>query len=282
MKYIKYLALPLLISLFSSCTKEEVTYQMDPVDQTKTASYQIHFFAPIENKAVNYIYQINVNGETYQNNGSSYLLPYNGVPSGGTNLYYTTAAGKVNMKFYQTKELKLVYDQNIELKPGMQNIFVYDLNAAPIILDSGEMPKFITPSTAQNCGLKFYNFFFENATTPFTDKVQLVIQNRDTKEYENIGTPLSFGECTEWTTPSIVKEVENSSGSEKRYFGIKRIDGKTGADLGFLSYMTNSGKETQYKDILRTLAIGRNYRFILGGTRASGVPGTSMSTWTAQ
>lgn len=283
MKFIKYITLALIGCIFASCSDKEVTYNFTPVDGNK-AYMQLMYYAPVASNAANYMYKIDLNGQSYQNNGGSFLLPYNGVPSGGTNLFYTVDAGKVNIRMYLGKDLQFVYDQNVELKAGGHyNVFVYDLNKAPVILEVGTFLTFTSSETTGECGVKFYNMYFEDANTPFQDKIQLMVQNRDTKEYENVGTPIAFGECTDWNKLDILKKLNAiTSGDENRYIALKRIDGKTGEDKGIMKYFNSKGVEIDYKDISKNMATGRSYRYILGGNRKVGSVGTGVYTWTAQ
>ena len=108
MKYIKYITMVLLVGLFAACSDKDVTYDVTKADSSNKAFVQIFNMAPIANSAANYAYMVDINGFKYQNNLASTLLPRNGVPSGGTNLFFTVDAGALNIKLHKKENVDYV------------------------------------------------------------------------------------------------------------------------------------------------------------------------------
>ena len=144
MKLIKYLAIPALLLAVASCDKHEILFNTEPAPE---AEFQLHYFEPVINQASNYIDSVFVNDVLYSSvDGAGQLLPYNGVPGGATGRFFSITPGQVNFKFYRAKveiingeEVRtpeLVYNQTVTLNAGKQNVFVYDLNEAPVVVDN--------------------------------------------------------------------------------------------------------------------------------------------------
>ncbi len=112
MKYIKYITMGLLVGLFAACSDKDVTYDMTQADNSTKAFVQIFNMAPIANSAANYAYMVDINGYQYQNNMASMLLPRNGVPSGGTNLFFTVDAGTLSIKLHKKENVTYVKEGN--------------------------------------------------------------------------------------------------------------------------------------------------------------------------
>ncbi len=112
MKYIKYLTLVLLVGLFAACSDKDVTYNMTEANPATHAYIQVVHMAPIKNAAANYAYQVDINGYEYQNDLSSVLLTRNGIPSGGTNLFFSVPAGTVEVKLHGIENILYEKDDN--------------------------------------------------------------------------------------------------------------------------------------------------------------------------
>lgn len=279
MKFIKYITVTLLFGLaVMSCEKHEILYDTIPVDSSM-AEFQLHYFEPITNVAANYIDSVFVNDVLYSSvSGSGQLVPYNGVPGGATNKFFAAKAGTTNLKFY--RKGNVVYDYNIELKTGRQNIFVHDMTKAPIILDN-DFPyvNFNKGATVANwdtdsiATVKFYNFLYEDANTPYPGKIQYQYQEYRTEEWKNLGNPVGFGEATERVEIVIVKTVHNSSGYRRVDYRMLDEDGN------ILKVRNSSGSMVNYGDYW-TGYIGRAYMHIFGGIR-TGTPVSSVRQWTS-
>ena len=283
MKYFKYIALLLLVAVtMGSCEKKDVSYMAEPVDESSKAYVQVGYYAPVTAGAANYMYFIDLNGIEYGNDGATFLATFNTVPSGGTNRFYVVDAGSVNVKLHSRVkvgetptgepiyEYPVVYDKNVNVEAGKRYvIFVHDLDKDPIPIEMNPAPEF-NPAldTDSLCRVQFINLLYEADGTPITDKVQYGVQNLDTKEYEPVGQPVAFGECTPWFTCNIRKTVYNSSGSQRREVCLYRIDAKTGANLGMLQYTKSNGSMGDFTDYW-TWYIGRAYRQMAAGNCGS-------------
>lgn len=278
------MALCLLLALVAtSCSDKDVTYQMTEVDESAKAYVQIGYIVPVSNVAANYIYYIGLNDVEYGNDGSTFLATYNLVPSGGVARYYTVDAGTLQVTL-KGKSNDIVYSGAATgLEAGQHYvIWVYDLNSAPAVTVASEVPRFAGSSeTATHCSVRFYNFLYEEDGTPFRDKLQYAIRNDSTNVYEPIGEAVAFGEGTDYFTPTIIKTVYNSSGYQRRYVTLMRIDAQTGENLGQLTYTTSSGKKDVLFTDYWTWYIGRAYMQFVGGIRTSKSVPLRLSSFTA-
>lgn len=284
MKLIKYLAIPAIIFAVASCDKHEILFN---TELAPDAEFQLHYFEPVIDQASNYIDSVFVNDVLYSSvDGAGQLVPYNGVPGGATGRFFSITPGQVNFKFYRAKveiingkEVRtpeLVYNQTVTLNAGKQNVFVYDLNEAPVVVDN-QYPYWDPSTTTANAEtfgtdsiakVMFCNFMYENDASgnlvPYPGKLQY--QWRDPRStssdpvWHNVGEPVAFGEVTERTVIKVVKSVFNSS-------GYCRIDYRILDENGNILRMINSsGNEVNYSDWWNAY-IGRSYMHIFGGIR---------------
>lgn len=265
MKILKYLSLCLVIAFsISSCDEHEIEYMTTDVADG-TAEFQLHYFVPVTASTSNYIYQVEVNDELLSNSTAP-LYTYNAIPNGTVGKFYTVAAGTVNIKLYKGSDLELVYDKDVTLSEGKQNIFVYDFDEDPIIFDNGYPYETSSDEYGDSTEfVKFYNFLFEDADTPTDLKIQYQWRDPDTYEYYNLGNPVSFGETTGWQPVKITKTTYNSSGYCKIYYKMKVVDadGNVGDDL---TLMKSSGSYSSYSDYWYAY-YGRHYHHIMAGCR---------------
>jgi len=282
MKYFKYIALLLLVAVtLGSCEKKDVSYMAEPVDESAKAYVQVGYYAPVSAVAANYMYYIDINDVEYGNDGATFLATFNTVPSGGTNRYYAVDAGNVNIKLHSRVkvgetpegepiyEYPVVYNQNVNVEAGKRYcIYVHDLNKAPIPIEMTPAPEFSKAlDTDSLCRVQFINLLYEADGTPYTGKVQYGVQNLDTKEYEPVGEPVAFGECTSWWYTKIRKTVYNSSGSQRREVCLFAVD-NSGKVTGKLPYTLSNGNQGEFTDYW-TWYIGRAYRQIAAGNCSS-------------
>ena len=277
MKYFKYIALLLLVAVtMGSCEKKDVSYMAEPVDESAKAYVQVGYYEPVTAGAANYMYFIDINGVEYGNDGATFLATFNTVPSGGTNRYYAVDAGNINLKLHKRVSdgnggynYPVVYDQNVTVEAGKRYcLYVHDMNKAPIPIEMTPAPEFGKAlDTDSLCRVQFINLLYEADGTPHTGKVQYGVQNLDTKEYEPVGEPLSFGQCTSWFPVKIRKTVFNSSGSQRREVCLFAVD-NSGKVTGKLPYTLSNGNQGEFTDYW-TWYIGRAYRQIAAGNCAS-------------
>lgn len=263
MKFLKYISICLLAVIAASCSKEDIKYPIEDVDPSQ-AQIQVAYMCPKAAITANYIYTVVINGQKYSNNGSSFLATYNYVPSASAGLFYVVKAGEVSIQFLD-KDNKEVYNQKVTVAEGSrQMVVVYDFAKAPAVVPTKEPLKFPGVSaTGDKCSVRLYNFLFESEGVPMTDKIQYGIQNIETKVYEPVGTPIAFGEATDFIPVNIDKEGPggsgfNTAGSQRRDVCFFRIDGQTGENKGQLQFTNAKGKVGTFTDYWNW-AIGRGY-----------------------
>lgn len=263
MKFFKYLTYSLALMLMvASCDKHEILYNTDPAAE---AEFQLHYFEPIDNVAANYIDSVFVNGVLYSSvNGSGQLVPYNGVPGGTTGRFFSIEPGNAEFVFY--RKGNIVYQQTTTLKAGKQNVIVHDLNKEPIVIDNGYpyqhvsgTPTVATWDTDSLETVMFINLLYEEAGKPYEGKLQYQWQHPTTKEWNNLGEPVAFGEATERAMVKVIKTTHNSSGS-------CRIDYRILTEDGAVLQICKSNKFIDYSDYW-TGYIGRSYMHFYSGIR---------------
>jgi hypothetical protein len=282
MKIIKFISLCLIALSTVSCEEHEIEYMTTPVDNNM-AEIQLHYFVPVTTTAANNIYKMEIGGQEYVNNGAAVISTYNAAPSGSVGRFYTVTSGDVNIKLYKGTGLELVYDQNVTLTSGKQNVFVYDFNKKPIVFDNGyPYETNTTMDTDSTCWVKFYNFLYEKDGEYSTMKLQYQYQyttkEGSKSEWKNIGSPVAFGESTDWQPIRIIKSIFNSSGYARIDYKIKVQDEK-GEYTQDLQVWNSNGKYVSYSDYWNGY-IGRRYHHVLKGMR-SAKPISSVSQFTA-
>jgi len=262
------------LALFVSCDKHEILYNTEPVGDK--AEIQIHYFEPVAAAAANYIDSVYINNTLYSSVlGSGQLLTYNGVPGGSAGRFFAVKAGEANIKFYRRDVI--VYDVNVNLQSGKQNVFIHDLKKAPIVINNGypyrEMPTTSVANwdTDSLVTVGFYNFLYETAGVPYSGKIQYQYQDYRTKEWKNVGKAAAFGEFSGRELIVVVKEVFNSGGS-------RRVDYRMLDEAGeVLRVMNSSGGMVNYSDWW-TGTIGRHVMHIYGGFRVA-TPVAAIRQW---
>lgn len=135
MKYIKYITMVLLVGLFAACSDKDVTYDMDKANDATQAYVQIFNMAPIANNAANYAYRVDINDYEYVNDCASVLATRNGIPSGGTNLFFSVDAGTLTIKLHKKENVIYERDANglyyvtflretVRVNPGNELYFI--------------------------------------------------------------------------------------------------------------------------------------------------------------
>lgn len=277
MKILKYLSLVLLVALSVSCEKHEIEYNATPI--TNLAEFQLHYFVPVTAVATNNITKVEVNGLLFANPKAP-LTTYNAIPSGSVGVFYAVTPGSVNLKLYQGLNGEtLVYDQNVTLTAGKQNVYVHDFNLPPVVFDNGHpYSTNVTQNTDSVAWVRFNHFLYETAGVTNNMRLQYQYIDPVTNLLVNIGEPVRFGETTGWQPVKVIKSVFNSTGSRIITFRIKVVDG-SGAVLGELQVRNASGVLVNYT-ATATLFIGRRYHHIMSGFRAA-VPISSVRVFTA-
>ncbi len=279
MKIIKYLSLILAVTLMVSCEKHEITYDATTIGEV--AEVQLHYIVPVTAVAANNITKVEINNQLYANNKAP-LNTYNSIPSGAVGRFYTVNPGNVNIKMYQGTAMDvLVYDQNVTLAAGKQNLFIHDFNLPPVVIDN-EYPyiRREVVETDTTTWVKFYNFLYETAGVPTTLKLQYQYISHRTNQLVNIGEPVSFGETTGWQQVLLLKLPNEivTAGSRRIDYRIKVID-DDGNIVGDLSIRNSSGVYVNYSDFW-TGTIGRRVHHIFCGMRAA-APASAVRVFTA-
>ena len=278
MKIFKYLTYSLaVLAVLASCEKHEIEYPTVPAPE---AEFQLHYFEPIKNEAANYIDSVFVNDKLIANaDGGAQLLPYNGLP--GYAKFYSAEPGMNNIKLYRKGEM--IYNFDINLSKGKQNVIVHDLNKEPIII-SNQYPyqHSSAGATASNwdtdslATVMFINMLYEDGVKPYEGKLQYQWQNFRTKEWENIGEPVAFGEATQRTAVLVVKQDMVSQGACRIDYRILTEDGEE------LMVGNTKGTLSKYSDYWNA-TIGRAYMHFFRGNRLGGSygPTCAVSQWTS-
>jgi len=282
MKIIKYISLVVVLALMASCEKHLIEYDAEPIGDN-IAEFQLHYMNPVSAVAANYINRVEVNGKMIANVKAP-LTTYNAIPKTDAGRFYTVNPGSVNFKLYFTTKLlpaadSLVYDQNVTLTKGKQNVFVHDFNQPPIVFDNGY--PYISRQTVETDSttyVKFYNFLYETAGVPTTLKLQYQYISHRTGEVVNIGPPVAFGESTGWQQVLLVKS-DPLVNTRRIDYRIKVVD-EAGNITGDLQIRNSSGKYVSYSDYW-TGTIGRWVHHMIGGMRAAS-PACAVRVFTAK
>jgi hypothetical protein len=292
MKILKNLVWILLAACVFSCEMNEIEYNAAPV--AGTAEFQLHYIVPtVTSLATNDINRVEINGQVYAN-ATAPLTPYSAVPKGTAGAFYTAEPGNVNIKMYQgTDGTNLVYDQNVTLVAGKQNIFVHSFTQPPVVIDNGfPYENAVTLDTDTTSYVKFYNFLYESAGVPTTLRLQYQYiftrihfnekgekDDKVTKDTLNVGSPVAFGETTGWQPVKVFKEVYNAQGSARLDYLIQVVDAN-GNITGRLQARTVGGSTlVNYADFW-TATVGRNVHHIFSGVRTA-APGSAVRTFIA-
>jgi len=281
MKIIKYLSLILAVTLMASCEKQEIAYDATPIGEM--AEIQLHYIAPVTAVAANNITRVDLNNKMVSNN-KAMLNTYNAIPSGSVGKFYVVTPGTLNIKMYKLGKVtidSLVYDQNVTVTKGKQNLFVHDMTLPPTVIDNGyPYIRRETVETDTTTWVKFYNFLYETAGVPTTLKLQYQYISHRTNQVVNIGAPVAFGESTGWQQVLLIKLPNElvTAGSRRIDYRIKVVD-DSGNIVGDLQVRNASGVMVSYSDFW-TGTIGRRVHHIFCGLRAA-VPVSAVRTFTA-
>lgn len=286
MKKISFILSLLTVFALVSCEKHEILYDTHNLED-QSAEFQLHYFEPITSAASNYIDSVFVNGVLYSSvNGSGQLATYNGVPGGATGRFFAVAPGSVKFTFWRGGEV--IYDNVATLQKGKQNVFVTDLNEAPIVIINDypykdkvirDKPTGATFNTDSIATGKIVNVLFEKPGVPCTQKIQCQWRNDETDAngnyvWHDMGGPIGFGEATPLCGFIVHKTAFNSSGYQTLYWRFLKEDGTS-----FL-YTNSSNREVAFTDYWSTY-IGRSYLYMLGGNRGQSTNRMTMYRWTA-
>ena len=286
------LAIAAVVSL-SSCTKHKMHFDLTELPD-EISEFQLHYMEPINNVEANNITSVYVNGDLYSSTGGSgTLYPYNGIPSGGAGgRFFYANVGSNHFQLYRGEEL--VYDMNVTLKKGKQNVIIYDLTKEPIIIDNG-FPYWqdryngvavsgATWNTDSVFKVQFVNLLFETPGVPYPGRLQYQYKRSgdvldaitgevigpEPEEWYNMGEPVAFGETTGLQMLVMHKQTFNSSGTQRFDY---RILTESGDEL----MKWNGSKMVKYTDYWNAY-IGRVYIHFFRGNRTVS-PVCNVSQW---
>lgn len=282
MKKYNNLFLLFFLTVFSfSCEKHVIEYKTEPAGDD--AQFQLHYFVPQVSGAANNITKVELNGVWINKNAP--LATMNAIPSGSIGRFYVTKTGTNNIKMYKGDNMDLVYDQNIDLQSGKWNMFVYDFNKPPVVFNNGAPFKGVTTEdTGDRQWVKFYNMMFETEGVPTTLRIQYQYQytvdnaTGEKSSWINLGTPVSFGEATDWIPIPVNKTVKNSSGTARIDYQIQVVD-NSGNPTGLLQVISGANM-VNYTDWWNA-TIGRRVHHIFGGYRQTSTPRVNISQFFA-
>lgn len=278
MKKIKYLLFSVFIAFaLVGCVEHDLSYA--PSESAEgMAMFQITYVEPIPVNANNAIDSVFVNGVLVGGATGAGQLTVNGTypygPTSATGTFFTSNPGITNIKFF--RKGNEVYNKDVELKAGKQEVFVYNLNEQPIVLDNLYPYKYnpdrateATFDTDSIARIRFYNFAFSgDASTPYLGKIQYQwCHDKSVGEterggaddnWQNIGEAVGFGQATSYQLIQVWKETYNSSGNEQLWFrGIDEDGNVVIANDYWVTYIGTSVKHI--------------YRGIINGSPSAGI-----------
>lgn len=267
MKARHYILMALCAALAAiSCQKHAIITYIDNEGTEGKALFQIIDIIPVNaNAAANAIDSVFVNGKIVSRPaGAGQLKPKGILPYGNT--FYTVNAGNVQIQFYKADQV--IYDQTVSLPAGMSEVYVYNLEQAPVILDHqgvfqvhSEKGSAATYQMDSVASFRLVHFLFQaDGVTPY-GKLQYQYSNNSGSSYtagdwHNLGEPVSWGESTTRNLAVVHKTVNNSSGSQTLRFRCVDENG---------NYISGSGDYW-------TTYLGRANTHVANG-RAGGSPG---------
>ena len=268
-----------MVLMVASCDKHELQYNTTPVTG---AEFQLHYFVPV--KSTNTAYAVDsilVNDvQVTSVKGYGQFKPQGGLPGSADypGRFYVANPGVTNIKFY--KGSNVIYDQNVTLTNGKQNVIVHDMAKEPIVIDNqypyqhvSGTPTVATWDTDSLQTIMFINMLYEESGKPYEGKLQYMWEHPTTKEWKNLGEPVGFGEATERVPVSVIKTIHNSSGYCNINFRLLDEDGND------LIYINSGGKETKYADYW-TAYIGKSRMHFLRGVRTEN-GSCAVTQWTS-
>ena len=289
MKFFKYImiAMASLVAL-SSCEKHDLGYQMEHVDASKNALVRIWRLIPETSTTGNRVYNITIDDQPLWQDNYTYMDVRGSKPN--QSRHYILEPGDHNMKWYLL-DGTCVYDQNFTAIKGMQEIYVTNYNAAPIVIDNN---------------LRFVNLQYEDANFNIPDyKLQYWYQDPTDLEWYPASDPVGFGEASNWYRVHIdqfAPERSNQSGrgssrfsADNRvghqvtsgycriYYKMKRIEAD--GTESWYTYNRKNGdeaSETEYKDYWDAY-IGRHEFHMFRGCRVTdGGTTSNTAAWITQ
>lgn len=269
MKILKYLTVIASVMFFASCEKQEVKFEGEEVLADNMAEMRLHYVEPLTSGAATRFDSLYINGVLYANSTNSFGV-YNVLPN--SNKFYVAPAGTVNMQLWR-KSADPIYNYDITAAKGKQEIFIYDIEEAPIVINT-PFPYYstIATGTAATWGadstayVEFYNFMYEEYGTNkvrYNGTLKLQYQDlRDAEKWHDIGEAVEFGQAGGRAKVTVIKPA--GIDATIRTMSFRMVD----ADGNVLKYTNTNGKEEEYT-MTNDIQSGRVYMFYARGIRTS-------------
>lgn len=281
----KIVALIMTVAIFASCEKNVVGIDAELIGD-EASQFQLFYMVPIATGTANNINKIELNGKLLTNQTTP-LNTFNFLPSGGVSRFFVAPeSGSANLKLYRgaVTSMTLAYDQDVNLLPGKQAVFIHDFSQPPVIIPQPfPLPKVISEHTATAAWVRFINLMYESPGVPTNLKLQYQWQYTTDNEtaaksdWMNVGEPVAFGEATGFQQLYVNKTVEVSAGTARIDYRVRLI-GPDGSDQGSLQVRNTAGNLVDYSDWWNA-SIGRVYNHVFAGYRnvnASAMPGVGI------
>lgn len=272
----KILAFVMMIAALSSCEKKVFEFEAEKISD-ESPQIKVFYMVPLPTGTTNNINKVEWNGVVIANEFRA-LSPFNFLPSGTTGgvvgKYYALGSTSGNLKLYRgvVTSLTLAYDQNVNLLPGKQSVFVHSFTQPPVIIaDPMPLPRVTSEHTGTTAWIRFINMMYESPDVPTDLKLQYQWQyttdneTGDKSDWFNLGQPVAFGEATGWEPVTVNKTVEISAGTARIDYRIRLI-GADGSDQGSLEVRNTAGNLVNYSDWWNA-QIGRVYNHVFAGYR---------------
>lgn len=286
MRHLKAFLILLSAAVFiTACEKHVIEYEAETISPG-SAEFQLHYFNPVTTGAANNIYKVEINNQLYVG-PSGVLSTYNAAPAGAVGRFFNAPAGNTNIKMYKGSAMELVYDKNVNLTAGKQNVFVHDFDEAPIVIDNGfPYPRNVTADTDKSGWVRFVNMLYETPGVPTDKRLQYQFQyvmdrgTMEKSEWLNVGSPVAFGEATVFQEIPVIKEIVDAATSSYARIDYRIVViGADGSDQGLLQVRNTAGNFVNYSDWWNCY-VGRHYMHIFAGFRADS-PTSSVRQFTS-
>ena len=305
MKFFKYImiAMASLVAL-TSCEKHGLGYDCENIDTSEKALVVIWRLIPEAATTANRVYNITIDDQPLWGNNYTYMAAKDWMPN--QSRHYILEPGDHNMKWYLL-DGTCVYDQNFTAIAGMQEIYVTNYNAAPIVIDNNlEYPCDATELTGEAFYVRFVNLQYEDANFNIPDyKLQYWYQDPTDLEWYPASDPVGFGEASNWYRVHVdqfapERSKQSGSGSSRFsadnrvghtvtsgtctiYYKMKRIEAD-GTESWYTYNRKNGAEasETEYTDYW-TAYVGRHEFHMFRGCRVTdGGTTSNTAAWITQ
>ena len=200
----------LMFFVFSGCSKHEIKYMTDDVKDDVA-----------EVKIFNYINSTSTASVLFKNGTlnnssvvtSSYTLAQWGSRPSSSGMYYTLEVGSATLNLFKTADGTTPdLTATFNLTSGKTDVYLVSYNLPPVLVSSGYPLGYGTNTNAVSTYVRFLNLLMESADVPYSGKLQyqwalipktLPRTAASVTEWNNVGSPVAYGEATDWTAIDI-------------------------------------------------------------------------------